>query len=148
MSEDGEASDAFDTEETVLQSGTVRVRSEDDILRARQEARAVAEEIGFSTTDVTRIVTGVSELTRNMHLYAEDGIMEWREIETGRDRGIELVFDDDGPGIDDIEGVLQAEYSTSGGMGRGIQGTKKLMDGFDIVSNAEDGTTITVRKWQ
>lgn len=147
MSEDEGATDAFDTGATVQQSGTVRVRSEDDILLARQEARAVAEEIGFSTTDVTRIVTGVSELTRNMHLYADDGIMKWREIEAGRDRGIELVFDDDGPGIDDIEGVLRAEYSTSGGMGRGIQGTKKLMDGFDIVSNPEDGTTITVRKW-
>jgi len=54
---------------------------------------------------VTRIVTGVSELTRNMHLYAEDGIMTWREIEAGRDSGIELVFDDEGPGIDDIQGV-------------------------------------------
>jgi len=146
MSEDGETSDAVDPR--VLQSGTIRVRSEDDILRARQEARAVAEEIGFSTTDVTRIVTGVSELARNMHLYAEDGIMTWREIEAGRDSGIELVFDDEGPGIDDIQGVLRAEHSTSGGMGRGIQGTKKLMDAFDLTSNPEDGTTITVRKWQ
>jgi serine/threonine-protein kinase RsbT len=148
MSDDDEQSATFDTQGSVLQSGTLRVRSEDDILRARQEARAVAEEIGFSTTDVTRIVTGVSELTRNMHLYAEDGIMEWREIEAGREGGIELVFDDDGPGIDDIEGVLRAEHSTSGGMGRGIQGTKKLMDAFDIESNPEDGTTITVRKWR
>ena len=146
MSEDGKTSDAVDAR--VLQSGTIRVRSEDDILRARQEARAVAEEIGFSTTDVTRIVTGVSELARNMHLYAEDGIMTWREIEADRDSGIELVFDDEGPGIDDIQGVLRAEHSTSGGMGRGIQGTKKLMDAFDLTSNAEDGTTITVRKWQ
>ncbi|TQQ81407.1 anti-sigma regulatory factor [Halonotius roseus] len=146
MSEDGKTSDAVDAQ--VLRSGTIRVRSEDDILRARQEARAVAEEIGFSTTDVTRIVTGVSELARNMHLYAEDGIMTWREIEAGRDSGIELVFDDEGPGIDDIQGVLRAEHSTSGGMGRGIQGTKKLMDAFDLTSNAEDGTTITVRKWQ
>lgn len=148
MSEEGGTTDAFDTGATVLQSGTIRVRSEDDILLARQEARAVAEEIGFSTTDVTRIVTGVSELARNIHLYAEEGVMEWREIAADRDSGIELVFDDDGPGIDDIEGVLRAEYSTSGGMGRGIQGTKKLMDGFDMASNPEDGTTITVRKWQ
>ena len=148
MSDDGAHTDAVDQEVTVLQSGTIRVRSEDDILRARQEARAVAEGIGFSTTDVTRIVTGVSELTRNMHLYAEDGIMEWKEIEAGRDSGLELVFDDDGPGIDDIEGVLRAEHSTSGGMGRGIQGTQKLMDAFEIVSTPDDGTTITVRKWR
>jgi len=147
MSKDESTSDTGDTQETVIQSGTVRIRSEDDILRARQEARAVAEEIGFSTTDVTRIVTSVSELTRNMYLYAEDGIMEWCEIKAGPDRGIELVFDDDGPGIDDIEGVLRAEYSTSGGMGRGIQGAKKLMDSFEIESTPENGTMITVRKW-
>ena len=148
MSDRADAADAIDAAATVLRSGTIRVRSEDDILRARQEAREIAEEIGFSTTDVTRIVTGVSELTRNMHLYAEDGIMKWREIEAARDSGLELVFDDDGPGIDDIEGVLRAEHSTSGGMGRGIQGTQKLMDAFEIVSTPDDGTTITVRKWR
>jgi serine/threonine-protein kinase RsbT len=130
-----------------VDSGTVRIESEQDILRARQQAREVAEEIGFRITDVTRIVTAVSELARNIHLYADEGEMRWRRIEDGTRTGIELVFDDDGPGIDDVEGVLHGEHSTSQGMGRGIQGTKKLMDDFDLTTGPESGTTIVIRKW-
>ena len=92
-------------------------------------------------------MTAASELARNIHLYADVGVMEWREIHDGSRSGLELTFDDDGPGINDVEGVLRAEYSTSDGMGRGIQGTKKLMDEFDIASSEADGTTITIRKW-
>lgn len=143
-----DTTDAFETIDRVRQSGTVRIDSEDDILRARQQARDIAENIEFSSTDVTRIVTAVSELARNIHLYADKGIMEWREIDVGSRTGMELVFDDDGPGIDDIDGVLRGEHSTSGGMGRGIHGTRKLMDEFDLVSTPEAGTTITVRKWR
>ena len=130
-----------------VDSGTVRIESEQDILRARQQAREVAEEIGFRITDVTRIVTAVSELARNIHLYADEGEMRWRRIEDGTRTGIELVFDDDGPGIDDVEGVLHGEHSTSQGMGRGIQGTKKIMDDFDLTTGPESGTTIVIRKW-
>jgi serine/threonine-protein kinase RsbT len=148
MSEHDSKGDPIKPAGRVRQSGTVRVMGEEDILRARQQARGVAEEIGFSSTDVTRIVTAVSELARNIHLYADDGIMEWREIESGGRTGLELVFDDDGPGIDDVEGVLRGEHSTSDGMGRGIHGTRKLMDEFDLTSTSEDGTTITVRKWR
>lgn len=130
------------------ESGTVPIESEDDILVARQTARDVAEAAGFSITDVTRTVTAVSELARNIHLYADTGVMEWQVLDDGvRGTGVELTFDDDGPGIDDVEGVLQAEYSTSDGMGRGIQGSKKLMDEFEITSSAADGTTVTIRKW-
>jgi serine/threonine-protein kinase RsbT len=133
--------------ETTERTGQVWIDSEDDILRARQQARDIAEDIDFSITDVTRIVTAVSELARNIHLYADQGVMEWRELSDGTRTGLELTFDDDGPGIDDVDAVLRAEYSTSDGMGRGIQGTRKLMDDFDLTSSAEDGTTITIRKW-
>lgn len=128
-------------------SGELLVSSEDDILRARKQARALAEGMGFSITDVTRIVTAVSELARNIHLYAGDGVMQWRTIEKPHRVGIELTFDDDGPGIDDVEGVLNADHSTSNGMGRGIHGAKQLMDEFDLTSSAEDGTTVIIRKW-
>lgn len=131
-----------------VDSGRVRIDSEDDILRARQTTRDVAESVGFSITDVTRTVTAASELARNIHLYAGEGEMVWRTVRDGTREGVELTFDDDGPGIDDVEGVLRAEYSTSDGMGRGIQGTKKLMDEFEIESSAEAGTTITIRKWR
>jgi len=132
---------------TTVRSGVVRIESEDDILRARQQARDLAEECDFSITDVTRTVTATSELARNIHLYAGTGAMEWRELTDGGRTGLELVFDDDGPGIDDIEGVLRGEHSTSKGMGRGIEGTKTLMDEFELESTAETGTTITIRKW-
>ncbi|MFD1587532.1 anti-sigma regulatory factor [Halorientalis brevis] len=137
--------DGFDGD--VLRSGSVQIQSENDILQARKTAREIAQEIGFSITDVTRTVTAVSELARNIHLYADEGVMEWSELQDGSRSGIELTFDDDGPGIDDVEGVLRAEYSTSDGMGRGIQGTKKLMDEFGIASSAAKGTTVTIRKW-
>ncbi|MDG5776742.1 anti-sigma regulatory factor [Haloarculaceae archaeon H-GB2-1] len=133
---------------TTARSGEVWIDSEDDILRARQQARSIAEDIGLSITDVTRTVTAVSELARNVFLYADEGVMKWREIEDGPRVGIELVFEDDGPGIDDVDGVLRADHSTSNGMGRGIQGTKKLMDDFELTSSAEKGTTILIRKWR
>lgn len=128
-------------------SGKVKIESEDDILRARQKAREITEDMEFSITDVTRTVTAVSELARNIHLYAEPGVMQWREVDDSGRAGIELVFDDDGPGIENISAVLRGEHSTSDGMGRGIEGTKSLMDDFELTSNAEDGTTITIRKW-
>lgn len=131
-----------------VHSGTVRISTEQDILRARQQAREIAEGMEFRITDVTRIVTAVSELARNIHLYAGEGEMRWREIDDGVRSGIELIFDDDGPGIDDVEGVLRGTYSTSdSGMGRGVQGTKKLMDDFELSTDPDSGTTITIRKW-
>ena len=133
---------------SVIRSGEIAIGSEAHILRARKQAREVAESEDFSITDVTRLVTAVSELARNVHLYAGDGVMTWRVIENGNQTGFEITFDDDGPGIEDVEGVLRADHSTSDGMGRGIQGTRKLMDEFALSSSAESGTTVTIRKWR
>ncbi len=127
-------------------SGAVYIRSEDDILRARQAIRSVAEEMEFRLTDVTRIVTAVSELARNIHLYADEGEMRWVTLRESRRAGLEVVFDDDGPGIDNVEAALQGNHSTSDGMGRGLTGTRKLVDEFDIETD-DSGTTITIRKW-
>ncbi len=127
-------------------SGSVQIASEDDILLARQTVRDLAEEMGFRLTDVTRIVTAVSELARNIHLYADEGVMRWQKLDRPGRTGLELVFDDDGPGIDNLEAVLQGNYSSSEGMGRGLSGTRELADEFDI-ETGESGTTITIRKW-
>jgi len=148
MNEPSDGSESTDTTAyQTKQSGQVRIESEDDILRARQKAREITEDMGFSITDVTRTVTAVSELARNIHLYTDHGVMHWRAVKDRGRAGIELVFDDDGPGIDDVSGVLRGDHSTSDGMGRGIEGTKSLMDDFDLTSSPEDGTTITIRKW-
>lgn len=129
-----------------VDSGTVPIESEDDILTARQTARDVAEAIGFRITDVTRTVTAVSELARNVYLYAGTGRMHWREIRTDRTTGIELEFEDDGPGIRHLEEAVNGNHSTSNGMGRGLQGTRELMDAF-MIETAASGTTVTIRKW-
>lgn len=129
------------------QTGTLTIEAEDDILKARKSARNAAEALGFGMTDVTRIVTAVSELSRNIYLYAGSGEMRWQPIEKGGRSGLELIFDDEGPGIEDVEGALRGEFSTSEGMGRGITGTKQLMDEMDIETSPEHGTTITITMW-
>lgn len=130
------------------QTGTVTIDDEDDILTARTVARDVAESFGFRMTDVTRIVTAVSELSRNIYLYAETGEMHWEQVTENGQRGLKLTFVDEGPGINDVEGALRGEFSTSNGMGRGITGTNELMDEMDIETKPEAGTTVTIIKWQ
>lgn len=127
-------------------AGELKITSEDDILEARR-AREAAEAAGFRRTDVTRIVTAASELARNIYLHAESGVMEWEEVTNDGETGLKLVFDDDGPGIPEVEAALKGEYSTSEGMGRGLVGTKELMDEIDIETAPDEGTTVTIIKW-
>lgn len=123
------------------------IASEDDIVTARTTIREAVTGLGFGVTDVTRIVTAVSELARNVYLYAETGTMAWRTRREGDRRLFEIVFDDDGPGIPDVERALDQGYTTSDGMGLGLSGTERLMDEFDIESSPDRGTTVTVGKY-
>ena len=127
--------------------GELRIESEGDIVLARRAVRAVATALGFSLTDVTRIVTAASELTRNIYQYAQRGLMRWRVLKSGDRLGLELVFADAGPGIADIAQALTPGYTTGKGLGMGLPGAKRLMDEMDIESRAGQGTTIQVRKW-
>jgi len=128
-------------------SGQVEIQSETDVLQTRQRARTAAEQVGFGTTDITRIVTAVSELARNTHLYADEGVMEWDQITDNGRTGLTFVFKDDGPGIADPDAALEGEFSTSNGMGRGLSGTQTLMDEMEIDTEQDVGTTITITKW-
>jgi serine/threonine-protein kinase RsbT len=127
--------------------GEVRINSEGDIVTARKVVRDAAMTMGFGVTDVTRIVTAASELTRNVFRYAGSGVMQWCTIEAGGSRGIELTFEDHGPGIPDIERALEMGYTTSGGLGLGLPGAKRLMDEMEIKSQVGKGTKVTVKKW-
>ena len=125
----------------------VPIRQDIDIVAARQQGRALAEQIGFVGSDLTVIATAVSELGRNILSYAGEGTIILRPSQFGGRRGIVVVAHDDGPGIADIELAMQDAYSTSKSLGLGLPGTRRLMDEFEIVSAVGKGTTVTVKKW-
>lgn len=123
------------------------VSSDADIVTARQKGRELAGRVGFSVTDLTLIATAISELARNIVLYAKRGAIAVSLAEHGPRRGIVIVARDEGPGIPNVSQALQDGFSTSGGLGLGLRGTRRLMDEFDIVSEVGKGTTVTVKKW-
>jgi serine/threonine-protein kinase RsbT len=127
--------------------GEFRITSENDIVMARKIVRDAATALGFGLTDVTRIVTAASELTRNIYHYAKSGVMHWRPLNQGALVGLELTFEDNGPGIPDIEKAMEMGFSTGKGLGMGLPGCKRLMDEMTIESTVGQGTTVLVRKW-
>jgi len=128
--------------------GEMRILTEGDIVSARRLVRRVASDAGFGLTDITRIVTAASELTRNVFRYAGAGVLRWRNIDNNSGLGVEFTFEDYGPGIPDIPQAMQEGFTTSGGLGLGLPGAKRLMDEFDIRSELGKGTTIKITKWK
>ncbi len=122
--------------------------SESDIVTARKTVRDLATRLGFGITDVTRIITAACELARNVFRYAGSGTMRWKQLDAGGRVGLELIFEDHGPGIANVQEALQEGYSTSKGLGMGLPGTKRLMDEMEIQSKLGEGTVVTVRKWR
>ncbi len=131
----------------MIQDRTLLIRSDLDIVSARVEGRDMAKVLGFGTIDQARIATAISELARNIVLYAGEGTVTLRVVERGARKGIEVLCEDHGPGIEDVELVMRDGYSTSRGLGMGLPGAKRLMDEFDISSELGVGTTVVVRKW-
>lgn len=127
--------------------GTVPIRSENDIIATRLAVREAANELGFGVTDVARLVSAASELARNVVEYAGSGVMRYGVAEQNHNAGLELIFEDQGPGIADLELALTPGYSTSKGLGLGLPGAKRLADEMEIHSEAGHGTTVTLRKW-
>jgi serine/threonine-protein kinase RsbT len=131
----------------VLQDIVVAIRSDADIVLARQQGRALAATIGFTATDATLIATAISELARNIVSYAGQGEVMMQGVETIQRKGIVICARDKGPGIRNIDDVMRDGYSTSGGLGLGLPGVRRLMDEFAIESELRHGTVVTVRKW-
>ena len=125
----------------------VPVASDIDIVSARQQGRALAMQLGFSSSDATMVATAISELARNIVLYARRGEIILGAVVSSDHRGLAITACDNGDGIADIRQALQDGYSTSGRMGVGLPGVKRLMDEFEISSEQEKGTTITMIKW-
>jgi serine/threonine-protein kinase RsbT len=126
----------------------VPIDSDSCIIAARQKGRELAGGCGFPSTDLAVVATAISELARNIVRYAVRGEIILRLVEDNGRRGIEVVATDDGPGIPDIGLAMQDGFSTSGGLGLGLPGVRRLMDEFEIVSDFGKGTTVTVRRWK
>ncbi len=124
----------------------VQISSEIDIIRARKAVREAAISYGFGLTDVTRIVTSASELARNIVTYADKGVMTWRHVQGVNGSGIEISFQDMGPGIENLEDALTPGFSSGKGLGMGLSGAKRLMGELEIESEKGRGTKVTIRK--
>jgi serine/threonine-protein kinase RsbT len=131
-----------ETEETL-----VPIEREGDIVAARRKARELATQVGFTGSDLTIIATAISEVARNIVVYADRGEIVLSAVRNGSRRGVLVVARDHGPGIPDIEQAMRDGFSTGRSLGLGLPGAKRLMDEFEISSEIGKGTTITMRKW-
>lgn len=132
----------------VLKHETLPVRSDNDIVLARQAVRKWAQELGFSLVDQTKVVTAASELARNTLIHGGGGTLRLEILNEGIRRGLRLTFEDQGPGIADIELALKEGYTTGTGLGLGLPGSRRLVNEFDIVSRVGEGTRVSVTKWK
>lgn len=126
----------------------VSIRSDQDIVLARQKGRALAAQLGFSPGDATLIATAISELARNIVSYAREGTISLQVIQNSTRQGILVIASDNGPGIEDIRQAMRDGFSTSGSLGLGLPGVRRLMDEFEISSQRSRGTTVAVKKWK
>jgi serine/threonine-protein kinase RsbT len=133
-----------------VSEGEIRVpiSSDQDIVGARQKGRTLAADLGFSSADATMIATAISELARNIVSYARRGEIRLHRIQNTARQGIMVVASDQGPGIRDVAQALRDGFSTSGSLGLGLPGVRRLMDEFDITTKPGLGTTVTVKKWR
>ncbi|KWV31510.1 anti-sigma regulatory factor [Micromonospora rifamycinica] len=130
-----------------LGTQTQAIASDEDVVRVRQLVRTVAVAVKLSLVDQTKLVTAASELARNTLIYGGGGTAEVTVVEDGRRRGVRIVFADSGPGIADLGLALTDGYTTGGGLGLGLSGSRRLVDDFDIQTAPGEGTRITVTKW-
>jgi serine/threonine-protein kinase RsbT len=132
----------------VANETVVPINTDTDVVAARQKGRELATVLGFVSTDSTLLATAISELARNIIRYAKKGEILIASVQSGDRVGITVVARDNGPGIANISLSMQDGFSTSGGLGLGLPGVKRLMDEFHLVSDVNKGTTVTIKKWK
>jgi serine/threonine-protein kinase RsbT len=131
-----------------LQSRSIALETEHDIAVARGEVRSIAAWIGFRLIDQTRLATVASELARNVVKYARRGRMIAQPLDPSQGRaGLRLIFEDSGPGIPDVSAAMRDGFSTGRGLGKGLPGSKRLVDVFEIESTVGVGTRVTIVRW-
>jgi len=132
----------------ILSSGELPLKNEHDIVLGRQTVRRLAQEQSFSLVDQTKFVTAASELARNALIYGGGGTLKWEVLKDGTKSGVRLTFQDEGPGIPNIELALTDGWSSGKGMGLGLTGARRLVNEFDIQSTVGSGTRVTVTRWK
>lgn len=132
---------------TVVSSESIAVLSESDIVAVRRRVREAAAKLGFSLVDQTKVVTAASELARNTLIHGNGGEMQLITL-NGPRVGLQLKFEDRGPGIPDVQLALRDGFTTGSGLGLGLGGAKRLVNEFEISSRQGEGTTVTVTRWR
>jgi len=127
---------------------TIEIRSSADVVAVRQATRTLAERVGLSLVEQTKLVTAASELARNTIDYAGGGCARLEAIENGVRRGVRLTFEDQGPGIPDVAQALKDGYTTGKGLGLGLGGARRLVNDFSIDSSPGAGTRIMIARWK
>jgi RNA polymerase sigma factor (sigma-70 family) len=140
----------LDRRRTASVAGEVRVpiQTDADVVTARKQGRELSAQAGFSATELTIIATAISEIARNIVMFANRGEVVVSLVGENSRQGVTVVARDAGPGIPDLEQALQDGYSGYGGMGLGLPGSRRLMDEFEITSEVDKGTTVTMTKWR
>jgi serine/threonine-protein kinase RsbT len=132
----------------VSEAFRVAITTDADVVTARQRARSMGGDLGFTSTDLTLLATAISEVARNITAYAGRGEVQLRVVRgTNGREGIEVIAQDEGPGIANVELALQDGYTTGGGLGLGLPGARRLVDEFEIETAPGVGTTVTLVKW-
>ena len=131
-----------------IPSETLPVRSSEDVVMVRQRVRSWALQEGFGLVDQTKLVTAASELARNTLAYGGGGSVLIEALNNGSRRGLKLTFEDQGPGIADLELAMKDGYTTGGGLGIGLSGARRLSNEFEIASRPGEGTRVTVVRWK
>lgn len=133
---------------TSTNSGSMPLKSEQDIVLCRQLVRKLMQEMKFSLVDLTKMVTAASELSRNCVTYGRGGEMRWDRLEQGTKTGLRLAFEDQGPGIPDLELAMTDGWTSGGGLGMGLTGSKRLVNDFELRSVVGQGTCVTITRWK
>jgi serine/threonine-protein kinase RsbT len=132
----------------VLKDEQLPIGTEYDVVIARQTVRKWAAELGFNLVDQTKVLTAASELARNVLVHGGGGTARLEILNDGSRRGLRLTFEDQGPGIPDIELALRDGYTTGSGLGLGLGGSKRLVSDFEITSTVGKGTRVAITKWK
>ena len=133
---------------TPLYAERVVLATGDEVVAARQAVRRWAIEVGFSLVDQTKLVTAASELARNVVVHGGGGHATIEVVSEGTRRGLRLTFEDEGPGIADVQQAMREGFTTSGGLGLGLPGAKRLSNEFSITSVPGQGTRVVITRWK